>query len=915
MRAIPAHKDNGRERNKKMRWSKRIRRTGMSLLAAALIWPVVPGAGYARDPDAGLVASAAARTEVQVLSALGPEIRLVEETPVTAGAVHRRYAWQSVRSGKPVQADADVLVIDLHNPHVELGLMVGREGKVATRQSVGGMALETGAVAGINGDVYDINGPGAAIGGQVKDGKLVSTPTTLPGMYAFVLTGDRKPVIDLFAFEGFLTKDGWIEIPLAGINKAPHWLEGGHHSHAHAVHLYTSDWGDLNRGNDGATTPTEVLVRNNTVIEIASGGVLDMMPPEDGYILRASGRAAAHLTENFAVGDPIYAEYALTRQGTGGKIDLSDYRVMIGGHTILVNDGKPAAFSRDINGVSGHAARARTAIGYSADERYVYLITVDNRGDSKGMTLRELQSFMAGIGVWKGINLDGGGSAQMVARPLGETTPVLVNALEQGVTRRVVNGLGVYTRAPRGNILGLFVDGEPVYFVGERAELVLRAYDEYYNPIVLEPDHVHWTSDRPELADFTGSALTGRMPGSLQVTATSDNGVSASAQIEVAGRDQIAELVVEAGDFLIAPGNSYTLPVKAVTDRGVEREVPADLIDWTFMGFDGFVEGNTVTVTRVAEGDTGRFIARFDGFGAMLTRPIGSDVVFADFDGVTPRIVPQSTHGEVPADIRLERAGNSRTNTLVFDYDFTGGTGTKAVYAAFGEDGKGLAVPGKPSLLRLNVLGDASLNWLRAEFIDGNGQTHLVDLATPVNWTGWRAVTVDLEALDMALPLTLRRIYVANPASGQEERLAVGRIAIDDIEFQQKRELPEMHRAKVEMALGRASVTVDGELRELDFAPYVVDGHTLIPIRFFVDALGGEVLWDAEARRASVIRDGHLVEMWIGDGLVTVNGKPAVSPVPPQIKGNRTMLPLRFIAEVLGWQVGWNDETKSITLE
>src|SRR5690606_9561193 len=123
------------------------------------------------------------------------------------------------------------------------------------------------------------------------------------------------------------------------------------------------------------------------------------------------------------------------------------------------------------------------------------------------------------------------------------------------------------------------------------------------------------------------------------------------------------------------------------------------------------------------------------------------------------------------------------------------------------------------------------------------------------------------------------------------------------------------HRAKVEMALGRASITVDGELRELDFAPYVVDGHTLIPIRFFVDALGGEVLWDAEARRASVIRDGHLVEMWIGDGLVTVNGKPAVSPVPPQIKGNRTMLPLRFIAEVLGWQVGWNDETKSITLE
>src|SRR5690606_17335460 len=114
---------------------------------------------------------------------------------------------------------------------------------------------------------------------------------------------------------------------------------------------------------------------------------------------------------------------------------------------ILVNDGQPAAFSRDINGVSGYAARARTAIGYSKDERYVYMITVDNQGESKGMTLRELQSFMVAIGVWKGINLDGGGSTQMVARPLGETEPVLANELEQGVARRVVNGLGVYTHA------------------------------------------------------------------------------------------------------------------------------------------------------------------------------------------------------------------------------------------------------------------------------------------------------------------------------------------------------------------------------------------------------------------------------------------------------------------------------------
>lgn len=896
-----------------MKQGNRMKRAMVAALLAAMVWPANPAMGQMDGRAAGNPAEKASVRSVQAASAAQtPEVRFLEETPVTAGAVHRQYVWSGMRSGRPVEAHADVLVIDLHHPYVELDIMIGQQGKVATRQTVSGMAAETGAAAGINGDVYNINGPGASIGAQIRDGQLVSSPAELPGMYAFALTEDRQPVIDLFAFEGRITKDGWVQYPLAGVNKAASWING-RHSHADAIHLYTSDWASKERGNDGATTPTEMLVQNNTVIQIAPGGVLDMLVPEDGYILRASGKAAQFLTEHFQPGDPIFVEYRLIRAGGDGA--LPSFRMMIGGHTILVDGGKPAAFSRDISGVSGNAARARTAIGHSQDGRYVYLITVDNSGNSKGMTLKELQSFMAAIGVWKGINLDGGGSTQMVARPLGETKAVLVNELEQGIARRVVNGLGVYSRAPQGKLKGMFVSGKPVYFIGERAELAMKAYDEYYNPILVDPATVHWTSLDTGVADFDGFLLTGISPGTTTVTAVSDNGIEASADVRVAGRSELAELSIEADDFLIAEGNSYTLQVVADTKQGAKRAVPAELIDWTFVGFDATVDGNTVTVTRLHDGDTGRFIARYDGYGAMLTKPVGTDTLFADFDEVMPAITPQSTHAEIPANIRFEPAGNSRTNTLVFDYDFTEGTGTKAVYAAFGENGEGIPVPGKPSILRLNVLGDASLNWLRAEFVDGNGGTHLIDLATPVNWNGWKAITIDLEEKGLTWPLTLRRIYVANPESGQEERMAVGRIAVDDIEFQQKRILPEMHRAKVEMALGRKSITVDGQQRELDFAPYAVDGHTLIPIRFFVDALGGEVFWNQQAKRASVIRDGHLVEMWTEDGLVTVNGKPAESPVPPQIRNGRVMLPLRFIAEVLGWDVGWNGETRSITLE
>ncbi|GJM73671.1 hypothetical protein HMSSN036_58870 [Paenibacillus macerans] len=56
------------------------------------------------------------------------------------------------RSGKSVKVLADVVEVDLTNPYVSLDVMTGKGGQLTTRQSVEGMAKETGAVAGVNGD-------------------------------------------------------------------------------------------------------------------------------------------------------------------------------------------------------------------------------------------------------------------------------------------------------------------------------------------------------------------------------------------------------------------------------------------------------------------------------------------------------------------------------------------------------------------------------------------------------------------------------------------------------------------------------------------------------------------------------------------------------------------------------------------
>src|SRR5690606_11431199 len=120
----------------------------------------------------------------------------------------RKYVWSGTRNKQAVQANANVIVVDLHNPHVQLDVMTGKNGKFTTRQTVRSMAGETGAVAGVNGDFYNVSGEGVPIGAVVSEGEILSSPSYLDGMYAFALTKDNQPIIDTFSFSGSIASEG-----------------------------------------------------------------------------------------------------------------------------------------------------------------------------------------------------------------------------------------------------------------------------------------------------------------------------------------------------------------------------------------------------------------------------------------------------------------------------------------------------------------------------------------------------------------------------------------------------------------------------------------------------------------------------------------------------------------------------------
>ena len=97
-------------------------------------------------------------------------------------------------------------------------------------------------------------------------------------------------------------------------------------------------------------------------------------------------------------------------------------------------------------------------------------------------------------------------------------------------------------------------------------------------------------------------------------------------------------------------------------------------------------------------------------------------------------------------------------------------------------------------------------------------------------------------------------------------------------------------------------------------APVISDGRTLLPIRAVVEAMGGSIGWDAETKTASVNKDDIKVDMTIGSKTASVNGSDVALDAAPVIMNGRTMLPLRFVAENFGFKVDWDAETKTVTV-
>ena len=109
-------------------------------------------------------------------------------------------------------------------------------------------------------------------------------------------------------------------------------------------------------------------------------------------------------------------------------------------------------------------------------------------------------------------------------------------------------------------------------------------------------------------------------------------------------------------------------------------------------------------------------------------------------------------------------------------------------------------------------------------------------------------------------------------------------------------------------------VSLNGTYLTFEQAPVNQDGRVLVPMRTIFEAMGAEVKWDEAAKKVTGTLDGNKVELTIESKTASVNGKDTTLEVPAVIINGSTMVPVRFISESLSASVEWQKNTNTVVI-
>lgn len=120
----------------------------------------------------------------------------------------------------------------------------------------------------------------------------------------------------------------------------------------------------------------------------------------------------------------------------------------------------------------------------------------------------------------------------------------------------------------------------------------------------------------------------------------------------------------------------------------------------------------------------------------------------------------------------------------------------------------------------------------------------------------------------------------------------------------------------IDFTNGAIKIMVNANPVEADSAPLIIDDRTVVPIRAIAERLGYKVGWEAEQQLVTLTeKTGAVVlKFYVDKNVAYRNDEQILLDVPPVIRGSRTYLPVRAVAEAMFARVNWIDDTRTIVI-
>lgn len=118
----------------------------------------------------------------------------------------------------------------------------------------------------------------------------------------------------------------------------------------------------------------------------------------------------------------------------------------------------------------------------------------------------------------------------------------------------------------------------------------------------------------------------------------------------------------------------------------------------------------------------------------------------------------------------------------------------------------------------------------------------------------------------------------------------------------------------IKLQVGNKTALINDTTYTLEASPTIVNGRTMVPLRFVGEAFGATFEYDAIFKIIDINFGEQEIKMQIGRKVAFVNGKEMSLDVAPYIVNGRTLVPIRFISEVFGSSVTWDGTTKTVTI-